>query len=112
MKAPAPTHNTFIQLVGELGFPALALFLIALGAGLLGAARAAKTRLEPLARGLQCGLAGFAVCSLWGGHAFSWPPYLLLGAAWGAERMAQRQARAAASHPPAARFHPSVVGAT
>jgi O-antigen ligase len=108
---PRTTHNTFIQLVGELGFPALALFLTALGAGLLGAARAARTRLEPWARGIQCGLVGFAVCSLWGGLAFSWPLYLLLGAAWGAERMARKLPQTTATLPRAARYRPSMVGA-
>jgi O-antigen ligase len=108
---PRTEHNTFIQLVGELGFPALALFLIALASGLVGAARATRTKLEPWARGIQCGLVGFAVCSLWGGLAFSWPIYLLLGAAWGVERIAQREAAAAPVPARVVRFRPALVGA-
>jgi probable O-glycosylation ligase (exosortase A-associated) len=80
---PARTeHNTFIQLVGELGIPGLALFLAAFVAGVIAAGRAARVpRLRPYARGVQCGLGAFAVCSVSGGLAFSWPIYLLLGMA-------------------------------
>jgi O-antigen ligase len=82
---PARTaHNTFVQIVGELGLPALVLFLIALFTALLGLPSGAP----PVARAVQCGLAGFAVCSVTGGLAFSWPLYLLLGAAVGARRAA------------------------
>lgn len=95
---PARTeHNTFIQLIGELGVPGLLLFVIALGAGLVSAGRAARDpKLAPYARGVQCGLAGFAVCSLSGGLAFSWPVYLLLGAALAMRRMKARDAEATA----------------
>jgi O-antigen ligase len=85
-------HNTFIQLIGELGIPALLLFVIALVAGVLGISRAARDpRLAPYARGVQCGLAGFAVCSLWGGIAFTWPVYLLLGFSLAAARLARSE---------------------
>jgi hypothetical protein len=43
--------------------------------------------LAPYARGVQCGLAGFAMCSLSGGIALSWPFYLLLGISVAARRM-------------------------
>jgi probable O-glycosylation ligase (exosortase A-associated) len=78
---PARTeHNTFIQLLAELGIPGLTLFLAAFVAGVLGVSRAARQpRLAPYARGVQCGLTGFAICSVSGGIAFSWPFYLLLG---------------------------------
>jgi O-antigen ligase len=91
---PARTeHNTFIQLVGELGFPGLLFFVLPLGAAVIVAGRAARVReLKSYARGVQCGLAGFAVCSLWGGLAFSWPVYLLLGAAFAARRLALERA--------------------
>ena len=45
-------------------------------------------RLRPYARGVQCGLAGFAVCSLSGGLAFTWPIHLLLGLALATRRLA------------------------
>jgi O-antigen ligase len=81
-------HNTFIQLVGELGIPGLLLFLVAFGAGVLGLSRAATVpTLAGPARGIQCGLAGFAVCSLSGGLAFTWPLYLLLGISVATQRL-------------------------
>jgi O-antigen ligase len=82
-------HNTFIQLLSELGIPALVLFLGALLGALLGMRRASKLQstLQPYARGIQCGLIGFAICSIWGGIAFSWPIYLLLGLAFAARRI-------------------------
>ena len=82
-------HNTFIQLLSELGIPALVLFMGALLAALLGMRRASKmhSSLQPWVRGIQCGLIGFALSSLWGGIAFSWPIYLLLGMAFAARRI-------------------------
>ena len=78
-----------MQLLAELGIPGLALFLGALLAGVFGVSRAARARrLGPYARGVQCGLAGFAVCSLSGGIAFTWPFYLLLGLSVAARRLA------------------------
>lgn len=87
-------HNTFIQLLSELGIPALFLFVTALAAATLGLNRAtrARTSLTPWARGVQCGLAGFAVCSIWGGIAWTWPIYLLFGLAFAARRIAAFQA--------------------
>jgi O-antigen ligase len=83
-------HNTFIQLLSELGIPALVLFVVALGGAVLGMRRATRqpTRLSPFARGVQCGLAGFVVCSIFGGIAFTWPIYLLLGLAFASRRIA------------------------
>ena len=101
---PARTeHNTFIQLLAELGIPGLFLFLGAFGAGVVGVSRAAgRPRLAPYARGVQCGLCGFAVCSVSGGIAFSWPIYLLLGISVAARRLAA-PSRAAAPLPMLAR---------
>jgi O-antigen ligase len=88
---PARTaHNTFIQIIAELGVPALLLFLGALVAGLVSGSRATRARpLMPYGRGVQCALAGFAVCSVSGGLAFSWPFYLVLGLAVAAARVAR-----------------------
>jgi O-antigen ligase len=88
---PARTgHNTFVQLVAELGVPGLLCFLAAFAAGIFGVSRAARAHeLAPTARGVQCGLAGFAVCSLSGGLAFSWPLYLLLGVSVATQRQAR-----------------------
>lgn len=83
-------HNTFIELLSELGIPALLLFIVAVGGAALGMRRAGRARgaLLPFARGVQCGLCGFAVCSLWGGIAWTWPIYLLLGLAFAVRRVA------------------------
>jgi putative inorganic carbon (HCO3(-)) transporter len=82
-------HNTFIQLLSELGIPALFLFVGAIAAGVLGMRRAVKraSSLQPIARGVQCGFIGFVVCSIWGGIAWSWPVYLMLGMAFAARRI-------------------------
>ncbi len=82
-------HNTFIQLLSELGIPALLLFVGALAAAALGLRRAGKmdSPLQPYARGIEAGLAGFVVCSIWGGIAWTWPVYLLLGLACAARRI-------------------------
>jgi probable O-glycosylation ligase (exosortase A-associated) len=82
-------HNTFIQLLSELGIPAILLFVTALLGALFGMRRASKlnSSLQPYARGIQCGLVGFAICSIWGGIAFTWPIYLLLALAFAARRI-------------------------
>ena len=82
-------HNTFIQLLSELGIPALFLFVGALVAAVLGMRRASKLKssLQPWARGIQCGLVGFVICSIWGGIAWTWPVYLLLALAFAARRI-------------------------
>ena len=96
--APRSAHNTFVQVVAETGLPSLLAFGGALLAAALGLSRPAKPlgrvvalagdaaakvwrRQTVLARSVQVGLGGFAVCSLTGGHAYSWPLYLLLGLA-------------------------------
>jgi probable O-glycosylation ligase (exosortase A-associated) len=89
---PARTeHNTFVQLIAELGAPGLALFLVALGSAILGVTRGGPPSLDAHLRGVQLGLAGFAVCSVTGGLALSWPLYLLLGMAVAAERLRARR---------------------
>ena len=82
-------HNTFIQLLSELGIPALLLFVGALAGAVLGMRRASKLQssLQPWARGIQCGLVGFVICSIWGGIAWTWPLYLLLAMAFAARRI-------------------------
>jgi len=109
---PARTaHNTFIQLVAELGFPGLLLFLFGLTAGVLGVSRAARVPdLSAYARGIQCGLAGFAVCSMTIGIAFSWPVYLLLGASFATARL-ERGQRVEVHDPARARLQLAQAGA-
>ena len=82
-------HNTWIQLVSELGFPALFLFLTVVGAAAVGTLHAAKVKgpLQPLARGVQAGLVGFLICSIWGGIAWTWPVYLLASFGFAVRRL-------------------------
>lgn len=96
---PARTaHNTFIQLVAETGIPSLLLFFGAIVAALLGLERVAKrTDLAVSARATQIGLAGFLVASTTGGHAYSWPVYVLLGMAAGMARTQREDEAASAS---------------
>lgn len=74
-------HDTYVQLAAELGLPGLLLFCFALGLSSYGALRMGRhpAPIGPLARGILCGLVGFAVCSIWGGNAWTWPVYLLFG---------------------------------
>lgn len=89
-------HNTFVQLLSELGIPALLLFIGAILGAVLGMRRAARINspLQPFVRGVEGGLAGFVVCSIFGGIAFTWPIYLLLGLAFAARRIADATLRA------------------
>ena len=82
-------HNTYIQLVSELGLPALFLFLTVIGAAAFGTMHAAKVKgpLQPIARGVQAGLIGFVICSVWGGIAWTWPVYLLASFAFAVRRL-------------------------
>ncbi|HEX4457505.1 MAG TPA: O-antigen ligase family protein, partial [Polyangia bacterium] len=82
-------HNTWIQLVSELGFPALFLFLTVIGAAGFGTLHASKVKgpLQPIARGVQAGLVGFLICSVWGGIAWTWPIYLLASFAFAVRRL-------------------------
>ncbi|HUR93759.1 MAG TPA: O-antigen ligase family protein [Gemmatimonadales bacterium] len=91
-------HNTFIQLISELGFPGLLLFLTAFATGLAALRGSAGGSVEDahIRRGVLCALVGFTVCSLTGGLAYSWPFYLLTGVAvaMGALRPKRQQASA------------------
>jgi O-antigen ligase len=94
-------HNTFIQLLSELGIPALLLFIGAIVGATLGMRRAGKLQssLQPYARGIQCGLVGFVMSSIWGGIAWSWPLYILLGLAFAARRISYQPGFAPARAP-------------
>ena len=75
-------HNTFMQLLSELGIPALVLFLGALLAGALRHASRGQARVVAAAvraRHRSAGLAGFAVCSHLGRHRLHLADLLALG---------------------------------
>jgi O-antigen ligase len=82
--ARAP-HSTVIQLLGETGLPSLLLLGTAVGVAAAHLSRATR-RGSTVARGVQGGLAAWAVCSLTGSLAWSWPLYLLLGLAAASSR--------------------------
>jgi probable O-glycosylation ligase (exosortase A-associated) len=107
---PRSAHNTFVQVIAETGLPAFALFvgaLLAAVVGLRGAAREGGELVE-IARAVQVGIGGFAMCSLTGGLAFSWPLYLLLGLAASLGRIEREGAgEVAPTHAlPAPALHP------
>jgi O-antigen ligase len=89
------THNSFVMIAAELGIPALLVFSAAIGASLLAMGRVARRgrrrigTLAPVARGVQVAIFGFAVCSLTGGYAFTWPLYFILGIAAAIHRRAE-----------------------
>jgi O-antigen ligase len=80
---PRSAHNTLVQVGAETGVPSLALFVGAILAAVLALSKAASpsSGLASLARAVQVAIGAFAVSSLTGGLAFSWPLYLLLGLA-------------------------------
>lgn len=66
--APKVTHNTYLEILAEMGFPGLLLFLGIVGASLLCTLRAARlwsrrgaVGMEALARGMLLGLIGLLV---------------------------------------------------
>jgi len=82
-------HNSFAMIAAELGLPVLAVFCSALVFAMLSLGRVARRsppRQAAIARGLQCALFGFVVCSLTGGYAYTWPLYFVLGIAAALER--------------------------
>jgi O-antigen ligase len=84
-------HNSFAMIAAELGLPVLGIFCCAILFAMLALGRSARRsppRQAALARGLQCALFGFVVCSLTGGYAFTWPLYFVLGIAAALERRA------------------------
>lgn len=71
-------HNSFFQVLGELGLPGFTVFTLLLGVSLWDAWRLQKGPLAPYARALEFALWGYVVCSLSGGFTYSWWPYILI----------------------------------
>jgi O-antigen ligase len=74
-------HNSFVQVLAELGMGALAAFSCALAGAFAACRRAARSwpAFAAPAAGVQAALLGFVMSSLTGGIALSWPLYWLLG---------------------------------
>ena len=90
-------HNIFMETLGELGIPALALFsafCVWLSVRLWRAGREATTGVE--ARALCAGLVGYLVCELVNGYARSFNLYAAFAAAVAAIALHRLRARVAA----------------
>ncbi|SEU33040.1 O-antigen ligase family protein [Stigmatella erecta] len=83
-------HNIFLDVIGELGFVGLALFLVFAGGATGGAFAASKdAQMGWLARALAASMAGYLVCDLFSGYILSAHLYVLFGLAASAQRIAQ-----------------------
>jgi O-antigen ligase len=88
-------HNIFLDVIGELGFVGLILFLVFAGGATGGAFEASKdSRMGWLARALAASMAGYLVCDLFSGYILSAHLYVLFGLAASAHRIARVRAEA------------------
>ena len=95
------THNTFIQALSEtgiLGFIPFVLFIIAGISHTFKLATGKDRRLSGIGVALEAALWGFVVCGMSGGYVLTWFPYLLLGLAGAATRIANNQETSDDSH--------------
>ncbi|ADO72832.1 O-antigen ligase family protein [Stigmatella aurantiaca] len=89
-------HNIFLDVIGELGFLGLTLFLVFAGGATGGAFAASKdSQMGWLARALAASMAGYLVCDLFSGYILSAHLYVLFGLAASAHRIAQTRAETA-----------------
>jgi O-antigen ligase len=84
-------HNSFIQVLSELGAIGFVLFTGLLGLSLLEARRMQTGPITTYAAGLEIALWGFVVCSLSSGFAYSWWPYILFALVIAARRVSDHQ---------------------
>ncbi|HVR28427.1 MAG TPA: O-antigen ligase family protein [Thermoanaerobaculia bacterium] len=103
------THNTVVQVFTETGLLGGTVFLLVVGATMVGAYRAARRLrrsgrrdLHRLVASIGISLVGFLVCGLTAGYLLSWFPYLLLGLASAARLLAEPPRPVAVAAPPAA----------
>lgn len=89
-------HNVFLDVIGELGFVGLLLFLVFAGGATGAAFEASKdSELGWLARALAASMAGYLVCNLFAGYILSAHLYVLFGLAASAQRIARARAETA-----------------
>jgi putative inorganic carbon (hco3(-)) transporter len=89
-------HNIFLDVIGELGFVGLALFLVFAGGATGGAFAASKdAQMGWLARALAASMAGYLICDLFSGYILSAHLYVLFGLAASAQRIAQAREQTA-----------------
>jgi O-antigen ligase len=83
------THNTVVQVLGETGLVGAAPFLIFIGMGLYYSRRLAlRSNTRNLGIAVEVSLWGLAVCGMSGGYVLTWFPYILMGLAAAARRIA------------------------
>jgi probable O-glycosylation ligase (exosortase A-associated) len=89
-------HNIFLDVIGEMGFVGLLLFLVFAGGATGGAFEASKdSEMGWLARALAASMAGYLVCDLFSGYILSAHLYVLFGLAASADRIARARAATA-----------------
>ncbi len=72
-------HNSFVQVLSEVGIFGFAVFMLFLGYSILDARKLQKGPLANEAVALEIALWGFVICSLSGGFTYTWWPYILIG---------------------------------
>lgn len=72
-------HNSFVQVLSEMGAPGFIFFMVLLGASLIDVRRMQSGPLAPFATGIEVALWIFVVCSMSGGFTYTWSPYILFG---------------------------------
>ena len=71
-------HNSFIQVLSELGSLGFIPWMVFLGAAMVQVRKLEKGRLAPYATCLEIALVGFLACSMAGGFAYTWWPYIIV----------------------------------
>ncbi|QSQ16203.1 spore coat polysaccharide polymerase ExoJ [Myxococcus landrumensis] len=85
-------HNIFLDVIGELGWVGMALFMVFTGGAAGGTFAASRSRdVGWLARALSASIAGYLTCDLFSGYILSAHCYILFGLAAAAERIARAE---------------------
>jgi O-antigen ligase len=85
-------HNSFVQVLAELGLPGFILFMALLGTSLLDVRKLQSGPIGAYASGLEISLWVFVVCGLAGGFIYTWSPYLLIALIVAAKHITQSNA--------------------
>ncbi|MBI4474028.1 MAG: O-antigen ligase family protein [Acidobacteria bacterium] len=89
-------HNAFIQVLSELGALGFIPWMVLLGFAIFHARRLQqKGTLRTPAEGLELAMWGFMTCSLSGGFAYTWFPYLVIGLIVASKRISDAKGDAA-----------------
>jgi O-antigen ligase len=80
-------HNSFLQTLSETGLLGFVPFMILVIASMYQAGKMQNGPMGTYARGLHLAMIGFVACSLSGGFAYTWWPYLLVGLIAAAKRI-------------------------